>query len=284
MTAKPDSCIIDVYNEGDHSQPCTWPPWFGKPVCLLFLTECEIAFGRVIAVDHPGDFRGSLKLSLSPGSLLVMEGKSTYFAKQALPSVRKQRILVSFTKCQPRKSVSDNQRLILPLILQSSRQCLPPNRSPNHFRHSVGCKYYEVVPTTGVLSVSPTWRQIRPPNGVQTLFVPGPVAPSIPFSAPVPVPPGSTAWPAPPPRHSPPHLPVPGTGVFLPPPGSNNSSPQLLPSTANELNIPVDSTSPTKKEYSSQKPNLHTTFPGVSSDGKSRNQDGSGSLDGTGSG
>ncbi|KAE8654455.1 RNA-dependent RNA polymerase 1 [Hibiscus syriacus] len=227
MTAKPDSCIIDVYNEGDHSQPCTWPPWFGKPVCLLFLTECEIAFGRVIAVDHPGDFRGSLKLSLPPGSLLVMEGKSTYFAKHALPSVRKQRILVSFTKCQPRKSVSDNQRLILPLILQSSRQCLPPNRSPNHFRHSVGCKYYEVVPTT--------------------------VAPSIPFSAPVPVPPGSTAWPAPPPRHSPPHLPVPGTGVFLPPPGSNNSSPQLLPSTANELNIPVDSTSPTKKELGEQR-------------------------------
>ncbi|KAG4208142.1 hypothetical protein ERO13_A03G112900v2 [Gossypium hirsutum] len=102
MTAKPDSCVIDVYNEGDHSMPRMWPPWFGKPICVMFLTECDITFGRMISVDHPGDFRGSLKLSLAPGSLLVMHGKSADFAKHALPSVRKQRILITFTKYQPK--------------------------------------------------------------------------------------------------------------------------------------------------------------------------------------
>ncbi|XWS34362.1 hypothetical protein CRYUN_Cryun21dG0032800 [Craigia yunnanensis] len=114
MTAKPDSCIIDVYNEGDHSLPCMWPPWFGKPVCIMFLTECDITFGRVIRVNHCGDFRGSLKLSLAPGSLLVMQGKSADFAKHALPSVQKQRILVTFTKYQPKKSTTDSQRLPSP--------------------------------------------------------------------------------------------------------------------------------------------------------------------------
>ncbi|XWS69463.1 hypothetical protein CRYUN_Cryun04dG0181200 [Craigia yunnanensis] len=283
MTAKPDSCIIDVYNEGDHSQPRMWPPWFGKPVCLMFLTVCDITFGRVIAVDHPGDFRGSLKLSLAPGSLLVMQGKSADFAKHALPSVRKQRILVTFTKYQPKKFTTDNQRLPSLSVSQSSQWGPPPSRSPNHFRHSAGPKHYAAIPTTGVLPAPPIRPQIPHPNGVQTLFVPTPVAPAIPFPAPVPIPPGSTGWPAPP-RHPPPRLPVPGTGVFLPPPGSGNSSPQQLSTTAIELNIPVETTSPPEKENGSGKPNNHITSPRGRLDGKSPKQDCNGSVDVTGSG
>ena len=53
--------------QGDHSQPHMWPPWFGKPVSVLFLTECELTFGREIETVHHGDYRGSLKLSLVPG-------------------------------------------------------------------------------------------------------------------------------------------------------------------------------------------------------------------------
>ncbi|XWS64038.1 hypothetical protein CRYUN_Cryun06bG0152800 [Craigia yunnanensis] len=284
MTAKPDSCIIDVYNEGDHSQPRTWPPWFGKPVCLMFLTECDITFGRVIAVDHPGDFKGSLKLSLAPGSLLVMEGKSADFAKHALPSVRKQRILVAFTKYQRKKSTTDNQRLPSSSVSQSSQWGPPPSRSSNHFRHSAGPKHYVAIPTTGVLPAPPIRPQIQPPNGVQTLFVPTAVTPTIPFPAPVPIPPGSTGWPAVPPRHPPPRPPVPGTGVFLPPPGSGNSSPHQLSTTVTELNIPVETTSPPEKENVSGKPNHHTTSPRGRSDGKSPKQDCNGSVDGTDSG
>ncbi|CAI9278759.1 unnamed protein product [Lactuca saligna] len=98
LTVKPDSCVIDIYNEGDHSQPHIWPHWVGRPVCVLLLTECELTFGKVISVDHPGDYRGCLNLSLSPGSMLVMEGRSSDIAKHAIPSIWKQRVLVTLTK------------------------------------------------------------------------------------------------------------------------------------------------------------------------------------------
>ncbi|TYH84075.1 hypothetical protein ES332_D02G173700v1 [Gossypium tomentosum] len=284
MTAKPDSCIIDVYNEGDHSMPRMWPPWFGKPICVMFLTECDITFGRMISVDHPGDFRGSLKLSLAPGSLLVMHGKSADFAKHALPSVRKQRILVTFTKYQPKKSMSDNPRLPSPSLSQSSQWVPSPSRSPNHFRLSAGPKHYAAIPTTGVMPAPPIRPQIPPSNGVQPLFVPTPVPPAIPFPASVPIPPGSTGWPAAATRHPPPHLPIPGTGVFLPPPGSNSAS-QQSSTTATEPNIPVETTSPPKEnEIESGKTNQHAASPEVGLDKKSPKQDCNGSVDGSVSG
>nr|KJB30648.1 hypothetical protein B456_005G153400 [Gossypium raimondii] len=255
MTAKPDSCIIDVYNEGDHSMPRMWPPWFGKPICVMFLTECDITFGRMISVDPPGDFRGSLKLSLAPGSLLVMHGKSADFAKHALPSVRKQRILVTFTKYQPKKSMSDNPRLPSPPLSQSSQWVPSPSRSPNHFRLSAGPKHYAAIPTTGVMPAPPIRPQIPPSNGVQPLFVPTPVPPAIPFPASVPIPPGS------------------------------NSASQQSSTTATEPNIPVETTSPPQEnEIESGKTNQHAASPEVGLDKKSPKQDCNGSVDGSVSG
>ncbi|MBA0774941.1 hypothetical protein Gotri_010111 [Gossypium trilobum] len=281
ITAKPDSCIIDVYNEGDHSPPRMWPPWFGNPTFVLFLTECDITFGRVIGVDHPGDFKGSLKLSLSPGSLLVMEGKSADFAKHALPSVRKHRMLVTFTKYQPKKSVADNQRPPSPSVSQSSQWGPPSSRSPNRFRHSAGTKHFAAIPTTGVLPAAAIRPQIPPANVVQSLFVP---APAIPFPAPVPIPPGSTGWSAAAgQRHFPPHLPIPGTGVFLPPPGSNSSS-QQLSTIATELNVPMETISPLENSNGSGKLTHHTTSSRGKCDGPSPKQGCNGSVDETGNG
>ncbi|XP_015868027.3 RNA demethylase ALKBH10B isoform X2 [Ziziphus jujuba] len=285
MTVKPDSCIIDFYNEGDHSQPHMWPPWFGRPISVLFLTECDMAFGRVFAIDHPGDYRGCLKLSLKPGSMLVMQGKSTDFAKHAIPSLRKQRILVTFTKSLPKKSMpSDGQRHSSPAAAPS-HWGPPPSRSPNHIRHPVGPKHYAPVSTTGVLPAPSIRPQIPPPNGMQPLFVTTPVTPPMPFPTPVPIPPGSTGWPAaPPPRHPPPRVPVPGTGVFLPPPGSGNSSnPQQSPS--NETSLTVEAAASQETENGSGKINHGTVAsPKGKSDGKSLRQDCNGSVDGGGSG
>nr|XP_043610798.1 RNA demethylase ALKBH10B isoform X2 [Erigeron canadensis] len=207
LTVKPDSCIIDIYNEGDHSQPQLWPHWYGRPVCVLFLTECDMTFGRVIGFDHPGDYRGSVKISLTPGSMLVMEGKSADYAKHAIPSIRKQRILVTLTKSQPRRAT-------LAPLAPPSHWASPPSRSPNH----VGPKHYVQVPTTGVLP---------PPNGIQPIFVPAAVgAQAMAFPA---APVGSGwATAAPLRQHAPP-----GTGVFLPP-GGNSAS--VEPSTAEKEN------------------------------------------------
>ncbi|KAE8719208.1 Hydroxyproline-rich glycoprotein family protein, putative isoform 5 [Hibiscus syriacus] len=257
ITSKPDSCIIDVYNEGDHSPPRTIPPWYGKPVCIMFLTECDITVGRVIAFDHPGVFRGSLKLSLAPGSILMMQGKSADFTKHALPSVRKQRILITFTKYQPKKLMTDNQRLPSPSVSQPSKWSPPPSRSPNHFRPSAGAKPYTAIPPTVVFLAAPNRPQIPPPNVVQPLFVPGSVPPAIPFHAPVPIPP-----------------------VQL---GSSNSS-LLELTTATELNVPADSTFQPEKENCIGKANLHTTLTNGRLDEKSPKQDCKGSVEGTGNG
>ncbi|KAG2707602.1 hypothetical protein I3760_05G155100 [Carya illinoinensis] len=287
MTSKPDSCIIDFYNEGDHSQPHMFPAWFGRPVCILFLTDCDLTFGKAIVIDHhPGDFRGTLKLSLAPGSLLVMQGKSSDFARHAIPSLQKQRILVTFTKSQPKKSTpSDSQRLPSPSVA-SSHWGPPPSRSPNNIRHSMPSKHVSAVPVTGVLPAPPTRPQIPPPNGIQPVFVPSPVSPAISYPAPVPMPSGSTGWPAAPPRHPPPRFPVPGTGVFLPPPGSANSlSPQKLPITATEVNLSAETASLSGKENGSGKSSHSASaLPEGKSEGKTLGQGRNGSVDGTVSG
>ncbi|XP_056863687.1 RNA demethylase ALKBH10B isoform X2 [Raphanus sativus] len=200
IPVKPDACIIDFFNEGDHSQPHMLAPWFGRPVGILSLSECDFTFGRVIVSDHPGDYKGSLKLSLTPGSVLLVEGKSADLAKFAIHSIPKQRILITFTKSQSRNS------------LTGPNWAPPPSRSPptqQHNRHPHK-HYHPVNPTTGVF----------PPNGaVQPIFISPspPLPPQMPFPGGV-IPRATTVWPHP--QHQPPpqpRLPIPGTGVFLPP-------------------------------------------------------------------
>ncbi|KAG2259721.1 hypothetical protein Bca4012_009126 [Brassica carinata] len=160
IPVKPDACIIDFFNEGDHSQPHMFVPRFGRPVGILSLSECDFTFGRVIVSDHPGDYKGSLKLSLTPGSLLLVEGKSADLAKFAIHSIRKQRILITFTKSQPRNSIS-----------RSNWAPPPPSRSPQN--HLTG-----------------------PPNNGPFKVPSPPLASPMPF--PGGVIPAATSWPLPP--------------------------------------------------------------------------------------
>lgn len=212
-----------------------------------------------------------------------MQGKSADFAKHAINSIRKQRILVTFTKSQPRKPAGEAQRLASPAIAPLSHWGTPPSRSANQIRHPAGPKHYVPIPTTGVLPAPSIRPQIPPPNGVQPLFVTAPVAPAMPFPAAVPIPPGSTSWPAPPPRHHAPRLPVPGTGVFLPPQGSGNaSSPQQLMTGSGETNMNTDTVPLPEKENGSGKPgHANGVSPKGKSDGKGSRQDCNGKIDGT---
>jgi hypothetical protein len=231
VPVKPDSCIIDFFSEGDHSQPHTCPSWYGRPVCMLFLTECVMSFGENIVVENPGDFRGSLKLSLAPGSLLAVQGKSADLARHAIHSVRRQRIILTFTKSQPKKStLADDHRQPSAAVTPSPHWGPLPSRSPNHLQP--GLKHYALIPTNGVLP-APSYRgQMAPPNSVQPMFVPA----AVPYPASVPMPPGANGWPAPP-RHVPPRFPLPGTGVFLPPQSSTNSTHQQSSTTATETSF-----------------------------------------------
>ncbi|XP_010551623.1 PREDICTED: uncharacterized protein LOC104822175 [Tarenaya hassleriana] len=103
LTSKPDACVIDVYNEGEYSQPHIHPPWYGRPLCVMFLSECDFTFGKIIWSDRSGHYNGSTKLSFAPGNLISMEGQAADFANHAIDATNKERILVTFTKSQPVK-------------------------------------------------------------------------------------------------------------------------------------------------------------------------------------
>ncbi|XP_020573266.1 uncharacterized protein LOC110019780 [Phalaenopsis equestris] len=213
LPASPDFCVIDFFNEGDHSQPHIWPSWYGRPVCSFFLTECDMAFGRTIGADHRGDYRGSLKLSLKIGSLLVLQGKSADLARHAIPSIHKQRIILTFGKSNPKRPFSiEISRIPIPTISSQPSWPASPGR-PSAPRYSSSClKHYSVVPSAGVLPPAPVHPQHIPPsNGIPPLFV-----------APTPVAPAAIPYPTP-------RLPIPGTGVFLPPPGSGHPQPPPQP-------------------------------------------------------
>lgn len=187
--------------------------------------------------------------------MLVMQGRSADFARHAIPSLRKQRILVTLVKSQPKKiNASDVHRFPAP----SSNWTTPPSRSPSHIR-PVASKHFGPVPPTGVLPVPTARQQLPPPNGIQPIFVPPSVAPGIAFPAPVALPPASAGWPAAPPRLPPPRLPLPGTGVFLPSQGSGNSSNQPASTAATE-NITAE-TSAGSEDYSVGKSNGLRTSP-----------------------
>lgn len=207
-----------------------------------------------------------------------MQGKSTDFARHALPSIRKQRILVTFTKSLPKKSLpNDGQR-----PAASSHWGPPPNRSySNHNNHHhMGPKHYATDPTSGVLSVPPIRPTIPPPNSMQPLLVAAPVVPPMPFPAPVPIPPGSTGWTAtPPPRHPPPRVLAPGTGVFLPPPGSSNSSSQQLPATSTEVNQSVETPTIQEKENGKSNQNFTSASPKENAQRQECNGHGDGTQD-----
>lgn len=145
--------------------------------------------------------------------MLVMQGRSSDFARHALPALQKQRILVTLTKSQPKKPSGGHYSS----AMTQSQWTPPHNRSSNHMHNSLSPKHHVPVSTAGVLPAPPICMPIPPSNGVQPIFMPSAVAPVLPFPPPVALPPSSAGWNAGGPRHPPPRLPVPGTGVFLPP-------------------------------------------------------------------
>ncbi|KAL5995519.1 hypothetical protein ACLOJK_025582 [Asimina triloba] len=297
-TSKPDACIIDFFNEGDHSQPHACPPWFGRPISILPLTECDVVFGRFITTEHPGEYKGSLKLSLSARSLLVMQGKSADFAKHAFSALRKQRILVTFTKSHPKKPLpTESPYLPLAPAIAASPSPTPwggppsSTRPPNAARHPAAApKHFAAAPATGVLpapsSITPHPQQRLPaPNGIQPLFMTAPVAPAVPYPTPVhPLPPPvSAAWQVVPPRPATPHLPLPGTGVFLPPPGSAGHSPTPQQATAG-TEAEMAACSPESETVGVERSSATVSNPKGKADGKVQRQDCNGSANSVGGG
>ncbi|KAL4569025.1 hypothetical protein LXL04_024652 [Taraxacum kok-saghyz] len=103
-TCVPDSCIVNIYDEGDCIPPHIDNHDFVRPFCTVsFLSQCNILFGTNLKVEGPGDFSGAISIPLPVGSVLVLNGNGADVAKHCVPAVPTKRISITFRKMDESK-------------------------------------------------------------------------------------------------------------------------------------------------------------------------------------
>ncbi|XP_015064003.1 RNA demethylase ALKBH9B-like isoform X1 [Solanum pennellii] len=127
----PDSCIVNIYDEGDCIPPHIDHHDFVRPFCTVsFLAECKILFGTTLKIINPGEFSGPFSLPLPLGSVLILNGNGADVAKHCVPSVPAKRISITFRKMDvsklpyrytPDPELVGIERLIPPPSSDSSR-------------------------------------------------------------------------------------------------------------------------------------------------------------------
>ena len=70
---------------------------------LSLLSEQAILFGATIKIVDEGEFAAPFKCALPLGSVLVLDGNGANVAKHCVPSVRDDRVSITFRKIDPRK-------------------------------------------------------------------------------------------------------------------------------------------------------------------------------------
>ncbi|CAA7022108.1 unnamed protein product [Microthlaspi erraticum] len=103
-TCVPDTCIVNIYAEGDCIPPHIDNHDFLRPFCTVsFLSECNILFGSNLRVEGPGEFSGVYSIPLPVGSVLVLNGNGADLAKHCVPAVPTKRISITFRKMNESK-------------------------------------------------------------------------------------------------------------------------------------------------------------------------------------
>ncbi|XP_031132008.1 RNA demethylase ALKBH9B-like [Ipomoea triloba] len=105
-TAIPNSCIVNIYEEGDCIPPHIDHHDFIRPFCSVsFLSECNIVFGSSLKiVNHGiGEFFGPVSVPLPVGSVLVLQGNGADVAKHCVPRVPSKRISLTFRRMDESK-------------------------------------------------------------------------------------------------------------------------------------------------------------------------------------
>lgn len=98
---RPNGCIINFFEEDEHSQPFLKPPHLDQPISTLLLSESTMAFGRTLVSDNDGNYKGPLMLTLKKGSLLVLRGNSSDMARHVMCASPEKRVSLSFFKVRP---------------------------------------------------------------------------------------------------------------------------------------------------------------------------------------
>ncbi|GAB2226273.1 hypothetical protein Drorol1_Dr00022074 [Drosera rotundifolia] len=95
----PDSCIVNIYEEGDCIPPHIDNHDFVRPFCTVsFLSECNIIFGTDLKAVGPGEFSGPISIPLPVGSVLVLNRNGADVAKHCVPAVPTKRISITFRR------------------------------------------------------------------------------------------------------------------------------------------------------------------------------------------
>ncbi|XP_024975125.1 RNA demethylase ALKBH5 isoform X2 [Cynara cardunculus var. scolymus] len=103
-TCVPDSCIVNIYDEGDCIPPHIDNHDFLRPFCTVsFLSECNILFGTNLKIEGPGEFSGAFAIQLPVGSVLVLNGNGADIAKHCVPAVPTKRVSITFRKMDESK-------------------------------------------------------------------------------------------------------------------------------------------------------------------------------------
>ncbi|KAF5743918.1 hypothetical protein HS088_TW08G00506 [Tripterygium wilfordii] len=103
-TCVPNSCIVNIYDEGDCIPPHIDHHDFLRPFCTVsFLTECNILFGSSLKIINPGEFSGPVSIPLPVGSVLILNGNGADVAKHCVPGVPAKRISITFRKMDDSK-------------------------------------------------------------------------------------------------------------------------------------------------------------------------------------
>ncbi|KAK4376294.1 hypothetical protein RND71_006971 [Anisodus tanguticus] len=178
---RPNSCVINYFDEGEYSQPFLKPPHLDQPVSTLLLSESMMAFGRALVSDSDGNYKGSFMLSLKEGSLLVMRGNSADMARHALCSSASKRVAITFFKVRTEINsfVSDQ----IPPLTKAMILWQPgvPTRYSTANGAANGYKIMDAIPKWGFLQAPEVMlAPVRPmvlnprriPNGGTGVFLP----------------------------------------------------------------------------------------------------------------
>ncbi|XP_057508475.1 RNA demethylase ALKBH10B-like [Actinidia eriantha] len=148
---KPNSCIINFFDEGGFSQPFLKPPHLEQPISTLLLSESMMAFGRTLVCDNDGNYKGSLMLSLKEGSLLVMRGNSSDMARHVMCPSPNKRVSITFFRVRP--DTNENNSSTIPPLTRAMTLWQPgvPNPYPIPDEPLNGYEAMDVIPKWGVL-------------------------------------------------------------------------------------------------------------------------------------
>ncbi|KAI9070969.1 hypothetical protein K1719_047071 [Acacia pycnantha] len=103
-TCIPNSCVVNIYEEGDCIPPHIDHHDFLRPFSTVsLLSECDILFGSNLKVVCPGEFEGPAPVTLPVGSVLIFNGNGADIAKHCIPSVPTKRISITFRRVDDSK-------------------------------------------------------------------------------------------------------------------------------------------------------------------------------------